>query len=316
MIPREPARPGRFRPCGPRRDESLQESNRQGLGPLRANRGEWLRRLRGRERRMNWTRWLGPPLAVAVIAPAALASDPWADHVVSYVPGTGISMGYDKFATALGSPERFTGEGSFPGCVTPFNPAFLADEIVGVGTGGSLVLSFDEPIRNDSGNAFGNDLIVFGNAAFIDLDFPHGVAGPLFSASTGGLVEVSADGQTWFPVPGVQPVGLFPTLGYSDLTDPYALSPGAVPSDFTRPVDPTFNPAGRTFAEIAAAYAGSGGGAGVDIAASGLSEVSFVRISNSAGAFYIDAVSAVPSPGAYAPLTVFAILASRRKRVA
>jgi hypothetical protein len=75
-------------------------------------------------------------------------------------------------------------------------------------------------------------------------------------------------------------------------------------SDFTSPVDPAFNPIGKTYADIMAGYHGSGGGLGVDIAAAGLSSISYVRITNpanAAGVPEIDAfadVAAVPEPAA------------------
>lgn len=228
-------------------------------------------------------------------------------QVVSYVPGLNPTPGYSNPQTALGSPERFTGEGVFPGAVTPFNSAFGADELVSIGEGGELVLKFGQAVTDNPLNPFGMDLLIFGNAFYFDLSFPAGVAGPL--ASEGGMVSVSADGVSWFDVPNVQADGRYPTLGYLDLASAYEPLPGLVPSDFTRPVDPSFDPSGKTFEEIVSGYAGSGGGAGVDIASVGLSEIWFVRISNPMGSGVtpeIDAVSivAVPSPGVAVAMVV------------
>jgi len=243
------------------------------------------------------------------ITPAAPASagDPYADEVIAYVPGASPPpvSGYTNPAVALGSPERFTGEFIFPSAVTPFNPAFTAGEIVSIGGGGSLVLRFDEPVTDDPANPFGIDLLVFGNSQFIDGSYPLGIVAGL--ASEGGSIAVSADGETWFTASGLQADGLFPTLGYLD-TAAYAESPGALPSDFTRPVNPALAPddfLGLVHEEVVALYAGSGGGAGIDIGALGLSAILFVRIINAPGAtdnIEIDAVSdvapAVPSlPG-------------------
>src|SRR5947209_3693773 len=66
--------------------------------------------------------------------------------VVTYSPGTGSVSGYNDPSTALGEPTRYTGVGVFPGAVTPFNPAYLATEIVSIGRGGSLTLAFDHPV--------------------------------------------------------------------------------------------------------------------------------------------------------------------------
>lgn len=260
-------------------------------------------------------RW-APVVAVWTgVATGALAADPWADEVVSFGSGVDSLPGYDQPAAALGSPERFTGEGVWPGAVTPFNPAWGVDEIYSIGIGGQLTLRFNEPVRNSAQNPYGIDLLVFGNAGLIDTDWPNGRAGGLFGG--GGVVEVSADGVDWRIVPAVAPCGMFPTLGYADLADPYAASPGSVLTDFTRPVDPSFDPSGKGWAEVFAAYAGSGGGVGIDLAWIGLKEVSFVRITNPNGleSIEIDAVSdVVPGPGAAWVLGLAGALAWRRRR--
>lgn len=256
-------------------------------------------------------------LAAGVVASPASA-DPFASQVVSYTQGTGAAAGYTNPLTALGSPERYTGEGVFPSAVTPFNSAFGTDEIVSIGAGGQLTLAFSQPVTNDPNNPFGIDLLIFGNAYFVDQSYPNGVAGPV--TAEGGVVSVSADGTNWFEVTGVQADGAFPTLGYADLTDPYATMPGLVPTDFTRPVDPAFDPSGLSFGQIVAGYSGSGGGAGIDIGALGLSEISFVRIFNPLGSGVtpeIDAiadVSAVPAPSVLLALSCSLVCASRRRR--
>lgn len=256
-------------------------------------------------------------VAVLGASAGALAGDPWADEVVSFGAGVDGLPGYDQTSTALGSPERFTGEGAYPGAVTPFNPAWGADEIVSVGIGGQLTVRFDAPVRDSAQNPFGIDLLVFGNAGLIDTDWPNGIAGGLFGA--GGVVEVSGDGVKWLVVPVAAACGMFPTLGYSDLSDPYATEPGVVLTDFTRPVDPGFDPGGKGFAEIVAGYAGAGGGVGIDLGLVGLKQVSFVRISNPDGAesIEIDAFSdvrAVPGAGSGWVIAVGMMVGVRRRR--
>ncbi|MBX9735954.1 MAG: hypothetical protein K2X32_03430 [Phycisphaerales bacterium] len=247
---------------------------------------------------------------------AASASAQYATGVVSYDAGTGTSASFRDASRALGEPSRFT-PGSFGGAVTPFASAFLSSQLVQVGRGGSLVVSFDTPITNDASNPFGVDLIVFGNAFITDANFPSGVSSGVV-ASEGGDIDVSADGVTWFRVATNAADGVFPTLGYSDLTDPFATAPGAVASDFRRPVDPSFSlGAGVTFAQIVAGYNGSGGGYGVDIASSGLASVSFVRISVASNAQFvpeIDGFAVVPSPGAGALLVIATAWRARRRR--
>jgi hypothetical protein len=256
-------------------------------------------------------------LLVGGMTPAIMAADPWADRVISYNPGLGAGT-YTNPSTALGQPTRFTGVGVFPGAVTPFNPAWMETELVSIGGGGHLTLAFDEPVLNNPANPYGIDLLIFGNAGFIDIDYPNGIVGGLFGQSGAARVELSSDGQVWVTATGIAPDRLFPTLGYLDLTDPYSVAPGNVLSDFTRPVDPAFDPMGKTFAQIIAGYKGSGGGAGVDIGAFGLGSVSFVRFTNlssNPAAFQIDALAAVaPTPGVLALLGMFAGSGLRRRR--
>jgi hypothetical protein len=223
---------------------------------------------------------------VAIVAPASsraavAADDPFADEVVDFDAGVGGVEGYDNPLTVLGMPERFTGEGVFPSVVSPFSPPYGLDEIVSIGTGGWVIVRFDEPVVDHPGNPFGIDLLIFSNTGFIDSSWPNGVVGGVFSAD-GGVVEVSADGEHWEAVNGVAADGLFPTLGYLD-SGPYDNEPGMIESDFTQPVDPVItidDLLGLSHSEVVNLYAGSGGGAGIDLAGTGLKAISFVRIAN------------------------------------
>ena len=216
-------------------------------------------------------------------AGAASAADPWADNVIQYVLGAEIAdvndVAGDPFidpTTALGEPTRFTSDPQFfGGAVTPFQSPFRAKEVVSIGEGGRLVLEFDEPVLDDPANPFGIDLLIFGNSF---LNFLTGEP-----VTEGGTVEVSDDGTNFFVVPGGEADSTFPTLGYLDLSDPFQTTPGSVVSDFTLPVAPAVNIAGFTLAQIVTAYNGSGGGSPVDLAAVGLSQISFVRITNPVG---------------------------------
>jgi len=173
-------------------------------------------------------------------------ANPWADTVVSYDPGTeGVNTNYTDPNSALGEPSRFTGDNApfsgFDSAVSPFNGAFNVDQIVTIGGGGMLVLGFDEPVTNDAANPFGIDLLIFGNASYLDTDYPNGQLGsPALFTAEGGIVELSANGVDWFIVSGVEADSAFPTLGYSDLLDPFSPVAGSVLTDFTKPVDPSF----------------------------------------------------------------------------
>lgn len=261
-------------------------------------------------------------LVVAALAPAARASDPWADSWLSYAPGSNPAGGAVMPASSLGEPARFSPNANpeWASIVSPFSPAYLPEHIVSLGAGGSLVVGFSEPVTDDAANPFGIDLLVFGNALLEDAAWPSGVAtGNLFAGN--GVIEVSTNGTNWVLVPNIVADAAYPTLGYSDLTNGYATTPGAVPSDFTRPVNPAFSfAAGMTMADIQAAYAGSGGGAGVDLGALGLTSISFVRITNptgQSGTVEIDGfadVSPVPGPAGVIVLSLGALGFSRRRR--
>lgn len=220
--------------------------------------------------------------SLSLLWPAPLWASPWAEVVDSYDSGLSPAAGFMDPGTALGSPERFTGEGVFPGAVTMFNSPFGTDEIVSIGEGGQLTVQFGSPVVDDPANLFGIDLIIFGNSGFIDGNFPNGqmtTPAALFGADF-ATVEVSANGVDFFAVSGM-PDALFPTQGYLDVT-PFQSTAGSIPSDFLKPLNPSLTLSsfdGLTYAAALALYDGSGGGTPIDIAGSGLSSISYVRIS-------------------------------------
>jgi hypothetical protein len=260
-------------------------------------------------------------MMVAAITGTTMADSPFATEVVSYVkgaaPGVGNPAPYQTDGSqSLGSPARDAGFGSQVGV---FYSAFLPKDLVIIGPGGELVVKFDHPVENDSKNPFGIDLLVFGNA-FLILG-PGNVAGGV--ASEPGRIAVSSNGSTWLDVPGLTADGLFPTMGFVDsVYNGFGNFGGTIPTDFTKPVDPSLNVIGKTESEIVAGYAGSGGGLGIDIGVLGLSSIQFVRISQPTSDTWtteIDAfadVAAVPEPGSFALVGVVALGLLLRRRQA
>ena len=106
---------------------------------------------------------LGAVCAALPILPAPVhaGDDPFADEVIAYDQGANPAPGYTDPATALCSPQRFTGEGVFPSVVSPFSPPFGIDEIVSVGAGGHLIVRFDAPVTDDPVNPYGIDLLIY-----------------------------------------------------------------------------------------------------------------------------------------------------------
>ena len=258
------------------------------------------------------------PAAAAVLTVATVASaSPFASAWLDYVPGSGANPDFIDPAAALGSPTRFstTAFGSY--AVAPFQPAGGIGEVVTLGAGGSLTLRLGTTARDDAANPFGIDLLVFGNAFFFADDFnsPNPTATALFSE--GGTIELSADGLAWTTVIGAAADGGLPTRGYADQAEPFPAAPGTIETDFTMPVDPSFDPIGRTLAEINAAYGTSGGGLGIDLGAIGMSEASFIRFTNPLGSALtpeIDAVSVVPAPAGVLVVLGAAVRTAHRRR--
>ena len=247
---------------------------------------------------------------VCLMAGSALAYD-YAVTVEAFVQGTNPVAGYDGSSTALGLPSLETP--AWPSGVqdvTMFVPPWATDQIVSIGAGGYLTLSFDHHVMDDPNNPYGMDLLVFGNSMLIDTDWPNGVTGTGYSSEPGNI-SVSQDGTTWYDIPDVYADDLFPTLGYTNTSGPQA-GDGTIQSDFTKPVDPTIAWEDSTYSELVALYDGSGGGTGVDIAdavdgsgyAADLAWIQYIKVwQNSDDTFSteIDAVmdvAAVPIPGA------------------
>jgi hypothetical protein len=212
------------------------------------------------------------------------ASSAIAQHgaaVISYEAGATPTGGFTTASAALGEPERFTGEGVFPGAVTPFSPPFGANEIVSVGEGGHITLRLSHyavPL------ASGPEIGVFENVGLIFNSTTNG-AGPT-AAIFGGdsaVVDVSADGISWTSLGNV--VFNIPANGYTDLMDPFATTSGSMPSDFQQPFTgglnsfnglPYFDANGQDILEV---LAGSGGGTWLDISGAGLAQVGYIRFS-------------------------------------
>ena len=235
--------------------------------------------------------------------PAAAAITSFADSVASYDPGTGYSAGFTNPSVVLGEPSvtNFYGEAT-----DVFDPPYGKNQIVSIGTGGSLTVKFKTPVLNNPHNKFGIDFIIYGNTGFIITnDFnpdtyewigTPATDGSLFGQNTGETrVSVSRDGKKFYVLnPAIAPTvdGLYPTDGSGD---------------FHTPVDPTLTAedfSGLTADDIGLVYDGSGGGSGYDISWAQdknghpvkLPEINYVRIEVLSGKSEVDGFSAVFTP--------------------
>jgi hypothetical protein len=253
--------------------------------------------------------------------------------VISYDAGATPAAGFTTASAAVGEPERFTGEGVFPGIVSPFSPPFRPNEIVSVGEGGHITLRLSHYALPQ---AVGPEIGVFENVGLV-FNSTTGGAGP--TAATFGddraQVDVSADGLNWISLGNIQ--FNIPSNGYTDVTDPFATAPGSAPTDFHKPFTggaasfnglPYSDSSGPDILEL---FAGSGGGTWLDISSTGLSQVGFIRFSvaddfnvDSQLNFELDAVSIangavgspiVPEPAAAVLCFIAVIELSRARRL-
>lgn len=259
-------------------------------------------------------------LAAASVVSAATS----ASSVASYSAGTGVGA-YTNTAAAVGLPAALVGElDGFPNVFSPFSPAYETSKIVGVGAGGHLTLQFAQPINVIAGPEFG----VINNVFLIDAGTDGTATNPAatFPATPRvGDIEVSADGNTFFPVGRVTFSN--PANYFRNAPSPYlaSITANLFPADFGQPFIGSLSSFdGETWPQILDTLNGSGGGTWIDVgAAGGLSAFSFVRLSvpdggiaGSDNRFYVDSVvannAAVPEPAA--AFILLATCAALRRR--
>ena len=240
--------------------------------------------------------------AASVVCTFSSFAGPFAATVVNYNPGAGAVLGFTNTTAVLGEPSRIN---PFLEPTDPFDPPYGRDQILSVGTGGSVTVKFSSPVQNHPKNRFGIDFIIFGNSGFIitnEFDFNTftwvgipATDSSLFAANPGVTrVSVSEDGTNYYQLnPALAPVvdTLFPTDGAGD---------------FQTPIDPILTQddcAGLTLDQIRALYNGSAGGAGYDISwaqdANGrsvrLGTINYVRVDVLSGKSEIDGFADVGS---------------------
>lgn len=166
--------------------------------------------------------------------------------------------------------------------------------------GGEIIVRFDQPVVDRPANPYGVDFIVFGNTFFTSyaspddstdmnvceltgLAFDEPLMVSVSPGYTGQLGEDASNPGTW---PWYRyengPYGdaMFPTQAY--WWNRAAASWSDALMDFTKPVNPAMQnviaAGGLTAADAIDLYAGSGGGTGFDLAASGFAAIRYVKV--------------------------------------
>ena len=123
---------------------------------------------------------------------------PWADAVLSFSPGADAGFGGNYFpGNILGPPDQSAG-------INEYSSTNKPQEILSLGAGGEIVLSFDDNYIVDGTGA---DFTVFENAFISVLDNKPFVEAGIVAVSQDGqnFVEFPYDTATWAGLAGVTP---------------------------------------------------------------------------------------------------------------
>jgi YVTN family beta-propeller protein len=123
---------------------------------------------------------------------------PWADAVVSFTPGSDAGFGANYFPNnILGPPDQAAG-------LSEYSSSNKPQEVLSLGTGGEIVLSFDDNYIVDGTGA---DFTVFENVFISFLDNQPFVEAGIVAVSQDGknFVEFPYDTATWAGLAGVTP---------------------------------------------------------------------------------------------------------------
>jgi hypothetical protein len=267
-------------------------------------------------------RFLVPLLSLSAAGLLGVGSTPaaaavFASSVQSYTAGSGVSAGYQNPQAALGKPNPFTGDAPFRDVLTPFNAAYSATDLVGIGPGGSLTLQFAQPIVVGPGPEFG----VHAGVNLVDTDYPNGRnASPASTFnSRAASVSVSSNGTDFVDL-GAFSFNIPTNYFDQGITTPSSQeTAGTHDADFGKPFTGSLADfGGRDWPATLALLNGSAGGKWLDVQPAQLSQVQFVRFTVGTGqTMFVDAVAAAPEPGGIS-LTALAAggLLLRRRRAA
>jgi len=234
--------------------------------------------------------------ATGVADYSAGAAYPHPDPTAPYVPPPAgeVDASFTTATTAI--LDGLTADTGF-GALTPFNGAYSPDQILGVGSGGSITLQFPTPVRTN-----GYTIGVHTGSGLIDSDYPNGTAAisaPTYTTPRRATVAVSAAGTDWIPLDTFDLNN--PSNFYAAGVDTPGYQPSVAagtPADVEKPFTGTLASfSGDTWPQILTTLDGSAGGNWLDLSSTGLPSVSFIRFTVPSGSIlYLDGVVGLPVP--------------------
>ncbi len=256
---------------------------------------------------------------------------PFASEVVDYSSDLTGSSWYNDPQDVLGKPTTtIPAMWGWPSAkVKIVEPAAGQDRITTINSDSYITVKFDHQVVDDAFNPFGIDFLVFGNAFYATGQSVNDAANMGSYMINGGLfaepitVSVSQDGINWYTYAnGPFADNYYPTQAYQwdqAMYDSTGYGWTDQEMDFTKPVDPDlqntlFATGAISAADMIAAYNGSGGGTGFDLAESGLGWIQYIRVTGTGGE--IDAfadVAPIPEPATLAILALGTLM-MRKKR--
>ena len=209
-----------------------------------------------------------------IISFAVLARADFAATVIDYHPGAGATLTNPYAAT--GHPEDIVAAGLPWGAIASvFNPHYEAGQITQIGEGGDLTLRLDRSILLTAGMP---ELCLVSNTGLADGDYPNGLNTGAFGIDT-VTIEVSENGLGWTSLGSV--TCDFPSNQFCDAPGPFhPTANGLQRSDFSKPhALKLADLDGMNYSQIVTMLDGSAGGNWIDLDSTGLSRVSYIRLS-------------------------------------
>ncbi len=271
-------------------------------------------------------RLLGISAFALLVSSAAHAAVSTADSVLQYDGGADLPSSYwgapyNQTSAALGLPDASINlaedddAGIYPddSYVSPFNAEYNPANIVAIaGSGGYIELHMSQPVSTN-----GFTLGVHSGVGLEDTTGNGDNSNPAetYTNPRSATVLVSSDGSNWVSLGSVDFDN--PTNIYTDISGPYAETPGSQLANFAQPfLGDLSSFDGQSFAGTLSVLNGSAGGTWLDLSGTGLSQVSDIAFETDPGqTMFIDSVVGIPAPEpASLALLIFPALFLKRVR--